>query len=100
MIWSVAKTMTAVDLGATPIGFRGIAGLETGADVTLIATTGEASGNVDRLVVFVDSGSATPTGKVLLSAPPSTTFRSRAGGRLRLTLWRSDPRLRPARVER
>jgi hypothetical protein len=75
IIWSVAKTMTAVDLGTTPIGFRGLAGLETGSDVTLIATTGEASGNVDRLVVFVDSGSPTPTGKVLLSAPANATFR-------------------------
>ena len=73
--WSLAKTINTVNSGTSPIGFRGLTGFQSGSSVTLIATTGETNGSVDRLVVIVDSGSAVPTGTVVGSSPANTTFR-------------------------
>jgi hypothetical protein len=76
IVWTLSKTMNQVNSGTTPIGFRGLAIVhETPTEVMLVATTGESSGNADRIVVFVDSGPAVPVGTVLLTAPTNTTFR-------------------------
>jgi hypothetical protein len=54
-------------------GFRGLAGVVTGANVTLIATTAGASANA--VVAFVDDGVTTPVGTVLATAPANTAYR-------------------------
>lgn len=66
--WSLVTTFTQ---GTN--GFRGLAGVVTGANVTLIGTTAAASANA--VVVFVDDGSASPTGSVIATAPANTAYR-------------------------
>ena len=66
--WTLIKTLTA---GAA--GFRGLAGVVTGANVTLIATTTATSANA--IVAFVDDGSAAPVGTVIATAPTNTVYR-------------------------
>ena len=79
IVWGLSKTLVQVSSGTSPIGFRGLALVnETPTQVTLVATTGESNGAADRIVLFVDSGSAVPVGTVLLSAPTNTTFRGLA----------------------
>ncbi len=76
--WTKAATFSAVSSGTTPTGFRGLAGLVTGAsneNVTLVATSGETNGTADRLVVFVDGPSASTTGTVVLTSPTNTAYR-------------------------
>jgi len=58
---------------ASNAGFRGVAGYVAGGTVTLMASTAEAAPN--RLVVFVDTGTGTPTGATVFTAPPNTVFR-------------------------
>ena len=66
--WSLANTLT---LGTT--GFRGLAGVVTGANVTLLATSTLNSANT--LVRFIDDGSAAPVGTVIATAPTNTVYR-------------------------
>jgi hypothetical protein len=66
--WTLVNTLVA---GTT--GFRGLAGVVTGANVTLIATTTTTSAN--SVVVFVDDGSAAPAGTVIATAPMNTVYR-------------------------
>ena len=66
--WTLIKTLTS---GAT--GFRGLAGVVTGANVTLVATTTTATAN--SVVVFVDDGSAAPAGTVIATAQALTVYR-------------------------
>jgi hypothetical protein len=67
--WSLAETL---NLTAT-VGFRGVAGFASGGKVTLMATTAETG--TDRLVVFVDDGTASPVGTVVATSPANTMFR-------------------------
>ena len=66
--WTQGITLTS---GTT--GFRGLAGVVTGANVTLIATTTATSANT--VVAFVDDGSAAPAGTVIATAPALTVYR-------------------------
>ncbi len=66
--WSLVSTFTQ---GTT--GFRGLAGMVTGADVTLLATSTLTSANT--IVRFVDDGSAAPVGTVIATAPTNTAYR-------------------------
>jgi len=67
--WTLVNTLKQ---GITS-GVRGLAGIVTGTNVTLVATTTNASANV--AVVFVDDGSATPAGTTIATAPMNTVFR-------------------------
>lgn len=67
--WTLQSTFNA---GITT-GVRGLTGVVTGANVTLIATTTETSQN--KVVVFVDDGSASPTATVVATAGMNTVFR-------------------------
>jgi hypothetical protein len=71
--WTRITIFNVVDVGATPIGFRGLAGVATGSDITLIATTIETGANQNRLVKFVDLGAAatTPVSGTVLAGPSS-----------------------------
>jgi hypothetical protein len=66
--WALAATFTQ---GTN--GFRGLAGIVTGANVTLIATSALASANT--IVTFVDTGAASPVGTVIATAPTNTAYR-------------------------
>jgi hypothetical protein len=70
--WTLAETLNL----ATPVGFRGVAGFVSGTKVTLIASTAETGTN--RLVVFVDDGTAAPVGTPIASSPANTIFRGLA----------------------
>ena len=59
--------------GALTVGARGLAGLVTGANVTLLATAAGTSGNVAYVVVDDGSGTFTPT--TLVTAPANTAYR-------------------------
>jgi hypothetical protein len=67
--WSLATTLNITNNA----GFRGVAGYAAGATVTLMASTAENSPN--RLVVFVDTGSGTPSATAMATAASNTTFR-------------------------
>jgi hypothetical protein len=73
--WTLAAgtwTRTAT-FNLTPTAqFEGLAGYVTGSDVTLIASTDET---LPRLVVFVDTGTGTPTGTVISTSATNTVFR-------------------------
>ena len=71
--WTRTATFSAVSAGTSPIGFRGLAGFASGANVTLIAISSDTNNN--RIVSFVDDGVAIPTGSVLASAPSNMIFR-------------------------
>src|SRR5262249_27427180 len=51
--WTLSKTLNL----ATPVGFRHVTGLVTGSNVTLVGSTVETA---NRLILFVDDGSANP----------------------------------------
>ena len=53
-------------------GFRGVAAYATGGTVTLMATTAET---LNRLVVFVDNGTSTPTGTAVAISASNRVFR-------------------------
>ena len=56
------------------IGYRGLAALVTANDVvTLVATTAEATNN--RIYVFVDSGSGSPTSTLMGTSATNTLYR-------------------------
>ena len=57
----------------TAAGFRGLTALVTGADITVIATTDQ--GTQTRIIKFVDTGTGTPTGTVLVTAPAAQGYR-------------------------
>jgi hypothetical protein len=60
-------------LGAT-VGARGVAAIVTGNNVTVIATSSDAT--LNRVLVYVDTFSATPpTGTVVATAAANTIFR-------------------------
>jgi hypothetical protein len=67
--WTLAYTLK----GTITTGYRGLAGVVTGANVTLIATTTEASAN--KLVTFVDDGTGTSPSTVIATAAASTVYR-------------------------
>ena len=60
---------TARFLLTTTVGFRGLTGKIVGSNVLLIATGAEAS--LNRIVKFVDDGSPTITGTVLVTGSPT-----------------------------
>jgi hypothetical protein len=64
--WTLVTTYTS----AGPL--RGLAGLLTGPNVTLFASTTES---LNRVVRFVDDGSANPAAQVLATAAMNTAFR-------------------------
>jgi hypothetical protein len=67
--WSLVKTMNLVPAAS----FRGLTGLVTGGNVTLIASTmGNAT---NRVCVFVDDGSASPVGTTILSGSSTQVYR-------------------------
>ena len=66
--WSLISTFTQ---GTT--SFRGLAGMVTGANVTLLATSTLTSANT--VVRFIDDGSAAPVGTVIATAPTNTAYR-------------------------
>ena len=70
-------TWTAGPIFADGVGTAGVLGLTaivTGANVTLVATTGEVS--LNRIIVYVDDGVTTnPTGAVIATAATNTIFR-------------------------
>ena len=66
--WALATTLNVT---ATPIGFRGLAGAIIGGRPTLLATTAD---NLPRLVSFVDDGTSAP-GTVVATSPTNTVFR-------------------------
>jgi hypothetical protein len=81
-IWNVTAGTWGADAGAlyagSPIGYRGLAGFATGANVTLMATTADIQGMQDSLAVVInDSASSTtpPTPMVVASTPPNQVFR-------------------------
>jgi hypothetical protein len=67
--WTLAATFNT---GLTS-GVRGLAGLVTGANVTLLATTSQALPNT--VVQFVDDGSATPAATVLATVIANAVYR-------------------------
>ena len=66
--WSLVTTLNS----GLSTGARGLTAFQAGANVTLVATTGEATQN--RLVVVVDDGSASPPVSTVATAPPNTMF--------------------------
>jgi hypothetical protein len=82
--WSLAMAMGGATFtdglaGGTTLAVRGLTGMVTGNDVTLIATTGEAPPALNKIIMYVDvNGTSTnPTGTVLLNgtAAANTVFR-------------------------
>lgn len=69
--WHRIATFTTVGSGSA--SFRGLAGIDTAAGVTLVTTSADSSSN--RLVVFVDDGSPDPIGVVIATAPANAMFR-------------------------
>ena len=69
LAWSKVTTFTQ---GITT-GVRGLAAVATGNDVTVIATTTEASQN--NVVVYIDDGTMSPMGAVVATAAANTVFR-------------------------
>jgi hypothetical protein len=67
--WILAYTLK----GAITTGYRGLAGVVTGPDVTLIATTTEA--NANKLVTFVDDGTGTASSTIIATALANTVYR-------------------------
>jgi hypothetical protein len=68
-VWTLAETLNL----AAPVGFRGVAGFVANGKVTLMATTAE--NGTDRLVVFVDDGTAAPVGTPVATSAANTMFR-------------------------
>jgi len=66
--WSLVTTFNS----GLSTGARGLTGFVTGSDVTLVATTGEATQN--KLVVVVDDGSASPPVTTIATAASATMF--------------------------
>lgn len=77
--WNASATsFTAVNSGAPPTGFRGLAAYSAGSTVMLIAGTADAAGP-NRIVRFIDDGlSTSPVGTVIVGAPANTSFRGLA----------------------
>jgi hypothetical protein len=67
--WSLVKTMNVVPA----VSFRGLTGLVTGSNVTLIASTMGTATN--RVAVFVDDGSPNPVGTNILTGSSSLVYR-------------------------
>jgi hypothetical protein len=55
------------------VDFKGVAGLVTGSNITLIGTTDE--GAASRIVTFVDTGSGAPTGTVISTSAAGQIYR-------------------------
>jgi hypothetical protein len=68
--WTRAAIFSAPSPAA---GIRGLTGFVSGSNVVLIATTNETSAN--RVITFVDDGSATITGTVVTTAAANTVYR-------------------------
>ncbi|MDI7267661.1 MAG: hypothetical protein QME96_06675 [Myxococcota bacterium] len=66
--WTLAATFT----GGLTVGFRGLAALVTGADVTLVATS---TATPSALLLMVDDGSPTPAATTLAAAAANTAYR-------------------------
>jgi len=76
--WTLAQGATNWTRVATfnlspVVDFKGVAGLVTGNNVTLIGTTDE--GTSSRIVVFVDTGTGTPTGSVIATSTTGQIYR-------------------------
>lgn len=67
--WSMVATFNQ---GITT-GTRGVSGVVTGNNVTLVATTAEP--NQNNVVVYVDSGGVNPMGTIVTTAGVNTVFR-------------------------
>jgi hypothetical protein len=67
--WTLAATFTVTPAA----GFRGVTALVTGANVTVIGTTAEVTGT--RIFSFVDTGTGTPTGSLLVTATSPQGYR-------------------------
>jgi hypothetical protein len=70
--WTLGTTFSAVSSG-TAVGYRGLTGVVLNGQVTLVGTTTEAVSN--RVVVFVDPGSGSPTGTVIATSPSTGNYR-------------------------
>jgi hypothetical protein len=76
--WTLAQGATSWARVATfnlspAVDFKGVAGLVTGNNVTLIGTTDE--GTSSRIVVFVDTGTGSPTGSVIATSAAGQIYR-------------------------
>jgi len=69
--WTLVFTFGTAN-GLT-VGARGLAGLVTGANVTLLATAASASANI--VYSLIDDGSGTTTATTLATAPTNTAYR-------------------------
>jgi|GEM_PF-1390404 len=70
--WSLVVTMNL----NPATRFRGLGAIVTGSNVTIMATTVESTSSTkNRLVVFVDDGSANPVGTVVSSTPNNELYR-------------------------
>jgi hypothetical protein len=70
--WILGATFSAVTSG-TATGYRGLTGVMLNGQVTLVGTTTEAVSN--RVVVFVDTGSGSPTGALIATSPATANYR-------------------------
>lgn len=70
--WTLVGTFSAVSSG-TATGYRGLTGTLLNGQPTLVGTTTEATAN--RVVVFVDTGSGSPTGTVIATSPSTANYR-------------------------
>jgi len=69
--WVLSATL---NVGVTPVGFRGLTGFAAGGKAVLLATTADAATN--RLVLFRDDGLSSPaSGAVIGSSPVGTLYR-------------------------
>jgi hypothetical protein len=77
--WSQSSTSFTSVTGIGTINFRGLAAVVVGSDVNLIAGTSTATGadqyGSTHIVKFVDDGSASPTGTVIVTAPTNELYK-------------------------
>ena len=76
--WTLAQGATSWSRVATfnltpAVDFKGVAGLVTGNNITLIGTTDE--GTSSRIVVFVDTGATSATGSVIGTSTAGHIYR-------------------------
>lgn len=74
--WTLVATYNS---GLASVGLRGLAGLSTGSQIVLIATTAEVPPQLNQIIKYVDDGTdESPTAEILATAANSTAFRGAA----------------------